>query len=93
MKLKMLVFAALLIVAPWIHASDATKPVCEQDLKFFGSQCLKVGRSCTFNSDCCSNDCTFGKCKGQGGCKASLNGACTFSSDCCEGDCNFGKCK
>lgn len=72
MKLK--VFAVTALLALFGFAAHAEKPLCEQDLKFFGSQCLKVGRACTFNSDCCSDDCTFGKCRGQNGCKASLNG-------------------
>ncbi len=53
------------------------------------------GASCTFSSDCKSNNCSFKVCKAKGGGgKALGNGqSCTFSSDCESKNCSFKVCK
>lgn len=57
------------------------------------SRCTIGGGSCDYDSDCCSDNCSSGKCQaGVGGCTIG-GGSCDYDSDCCSSNCNSGKCQ
>ncbi len=57
------------------------------------ASCTIGGGHCSFDSDCCSDNCHAGVCQaGSGGC--SIGGSnCSFDSDCCSDNCHAGVCQ
>lgn len=55
------------------------------------NDCSLGGSGCTFDSDCCSDNCMSGTCQPGFSC-TSGGGSCTFDSDCCDDNCTSGTC-
>ena len=56
-----------------------------------GGSCSGVGSGCTFDFECCSNQCASTCQPGAGGC-AAVDAPCTADFGCCSGTCSGGKC-
>lgn len=65
----------------------------KKDVASASSSCTIGGGRCSFDSDCCSDNCASGVCQaGSGGCTIG-GGSCSFDSDCCSDNCASGVCQ
>jgi hypothetical protein len=65
----------------------------KKDVASAAASCTIGGGHCSFDSDCCSDNCASGICQaGSGGCTIG-GGSCSFDSDCCSDNCHSGTCQ